>query len=263
MTTLDLGPLTALQGLRELNINEGRFHLKHLEQLTQLKALSLDDLGPPEGATAPQLQLPVSLTEMELALTAKSFYPVKCIPVWARSALQSFEGHLLSLLLSPPFGCESQAGVTRLSSIACLQQLTDLTLCLIGPSSDGQLVFSSLQYLRLEIFDWPAEWQPRWDLTGCPNLSALSLRVQGCDVRQPSLDLRGITGCLASTLLLQLDVEADVRSSADFAGWMLEAVDITARSGQTWRGMQSVHDLIGALAGHLPICQVTVDGERL
>lgn len=269
ITILDLGPLAAVATLRELTIEGGHYHFEYLDQLTQLHALELIDLGPPADETISRLGLPTSLTRLVLESCDWDFAgALGPMPAWARPSLQVFQGRLLSLTLDPPFVGIFDDAPSQLSGLAGLQQLTHLKLgCVMGMSVDGRFALSSLQSLQLETFDWPAGQHPSWDLTSCPSLTSISLVYREWEHGHDSmrvLDLRGITGCLAATLDLELQVKSDMRAIASFSAWVLKGVHISAFCPlRNWRMVQSVHDLIGALAGHLLIPNVVVNNERL
>ena len=270
-TTLDLGPLAAVPTLRVLDLEATRYYLQHLDRLTQLEALVLTDVAHPVGTQASGLRIPLSLTRLELQTSGwedPADPSSGRISEMAKPQLHSFNGHLLSLTLDPHFLCEMKDGLRDLSALACLQQLTYLKLgSVMGTPIDGQLALSSLQSLRLQMIDWPAGPHPRWDLTRCPALQTLSLELYTNEPEDDCvIDLRGIRGCLAATLHVKLgfNLEDDLRALADFSGWMLKAVYIKAgQSRGRWHAEQSVRDLIGALACHLPFSNVFVDNKRL
>ena len=265
---LDLGSLAAVTSLRVLELEGTDVYLHYLAQLTQLEALVLTDVAHPAGAKASSLHIPVSLTRLELQTSDwEDPADVGSIPMsdLAMPKLQTFKGHLLSLTLDPHFLCEMK-GPSHLSALACLQQLTELKLGSVrGTPVDGQLAFSCLQSLHLEMVEWPAGQHPQWGLAGCPALQTLSLDLRVNEPKETCrLDLRGITSCLASTLIVNmLDVNDDMRAIADFSGWLLKEVDIACGTYKgRWYAEQSVRDLLGALVGHVEFSNVFMDGKR-
>lgn len=65
---LDLGPLVEASSLRILEIDGGQLFFEHLDQLTQLRVLGLTDIQPLPGSKPAIIQLPLSLTKLELEL---------------------------------------------------------------------------------------------------------------------------------------------------------------------------------------------------
>lgn len=268
---LDLGALAAVSSLRVLKIIGTNCTLKYMEHLSQLKALVLTDTTHPVGVTAPCLKLPLSLTRLgfQMADWGDSAVEAGYTRPLAITVLHAFQGELRSLTLDPQFVIEFRE--SQLSTLACLQNLTHLKLgFFVGPTLGGRLDLASLQSLHLDTAYWSAGQHPMLNLDSCPNLQSLLLSYCGGDqVGSRMIDLRGITGCLASSLHLELDVSTEMRAIANFSGWRLRAVTIaspviyTLPGGREWRTVQSVHDVLGALAGHVPARNVTVDDERL
>lgn len=267
LTRLDLGSLVASESLRVLEIDAGEAELEYLDQLTQLRNLVLLDPLVPAGMSAACDNFPRSLTRLKLQMSEWDAHTEdsEFMPALAGPALQAFQGQLQSLTLDPPFAGELDS--SQLSALPCLQQVTHLKL---GSGMDtrlgGRLALGSLQFLRLEMIDWPAGQYPQGlDLTSCSKLQSLSLSfLRGMDNEAQTLDIRGITGCRAATLDLRLNLDHHMRASADFSGWKLKTVHITCGTHNgRWRAEQSVRDLIGALANCLPMRKILVDGKRL
>lgn len=272
LAKLDLGSLVEVPSLRTLAINGGCLSFRFLEQLTQLSALKLNDPEPLPGTELYVFHLPVSLTKLELQINEWYQEGLEGVAAPLMPALQEFEGHLRSLTLDPPFVHEFGNGPGLPSAgLASLQQVTHLKLGLVKDTPVcSQPAFSCLQFLQLDILDWPSGSYPQLDLAGCPKLQSLSLSysLQELDDEGCVIDLQGIIGNSAPVLHLELDVWMDMKAFADFSGWALKAVSIgtqprACNSYRDWRVMHSAHDIVGALAGYLPMRNVTVDGQRI
>lgn len=172
--------------------------------------------------------------------------------------------------MAPPYLDEFKDVPGHLSALACLQQVRYLKLGTIQDSSICcQPAFSCLRLLHMDMLDWPLGKYPDMDLAGCPKLHSLWLSYsdENLEDEASAIDLRGIVGNVAPFMQLELRVAPDMRAFADFADWThLAAVHITFPDWlhvKDWRVMQSAHDLVGALAGYLPMHKVTVDGDGI
>ena len=274
-TCLDTGSLYALSSLRTLHIEGAGFSVIHLDQLLSLQELCLDDFNPvPKQESTPFCLLPPQLTHLEM--TVNGDWCTECVPV-LHLVLQQFQGQLRSLTLDPPYMRQYSNNAVDLSATTCLQQLTELRLAFVGAldRTSSQLVLPAPQSLQLHLVDWAFDNLPgeylKWDLSGCPGLQMLSLLFNDeSEVPHNTtvMDLRGVTGCTASSLHLQLSVASSMRAIADFVEWDLRLVTIdTQRINENrdehWHAVQGVKDFLGALVGHIPMCKVTVDGEQL
>lgn len=265
-TPLDVGPLvkvTTLQSLCVEGHDQADLTVAHLDHLTQLTALKMEDFLP---AGVPGVcALPPNL--LRLRLGAGYIYTEPVIEM--RPTFEACQGRLMSLNLAGVFMDEFQQDLGRLSSVACLQHLVHLSFSLNrGSSLSSQVCFPRLEELEICVHDWPAGSWPIWDMSQCPKLSMLHLCFSGAPMHTPPqpVDLLGLTGVRVPKLLLTIEaLETARRAVADFSGWGLKQVHITVSDyrAPAWRQHRSVRDLLGSLAGEVSWSQVTVNSEQL
>lgn len=267
---LDLGSLVALTSLHTLSLQGGGFVLEQLDSLTQLKSLSLAMklLSPIIG---PLCQLPCSLTSLNTASTGGH-----CRSRGAMSLLLQFQGLLQSLTLDVPDMRDLTTGnPAKLSAFACLQQLTHLHFAIgcdeLNSGECSELNLPKLQSLHAEFEYSPNGPYPQWQLRGCPELHRMTLVCYDHDLygddgngSRGKVDLRGILGIQVSSLHLALHIPEDARFVAAFSAWELETVSIESTSPSTskdWPNSQTVQDVLGCLACHVPMRKVMVNYE--
>ena len=263
---LDLGPLYALKNLHVLHLWSGNSNIGFLERLTSLQELHMVDwkrVSPSQlSSESAFCRLPTSLTKLCMDNLT---WQTDATTALVRPALQQFTGHLASLKLGSQFMKQFGNNAAVLSSLQCLWRLRELRLAISGtPTVQGfQLSFPCLQTLEFEVREWAADRQPKWDLSRCPALHMLILTFWDNGSKHQAagpVDLRGITVNQGLLLHLALWVPTDKQAFADFAGWNLETV--TMRSAHSdWRQVQSMLDLLGRLIDHVPISDISIDGE--
>ena len=268
----DVGSLIALTSLSCLSLGGGAFSVQQMEQLTQLRSLCLNDFQKLSDHPGPFCQLPTSLTSLDLV---SDWY---CPSGPSVGPVLQFGGQLESLILDQAYMQDLHNDPACLSTFACLQQLTCLTLSIQdGSSASTELNLPKLQSMHAEFQSWPSGPHPHWQLHGCPALRSLTLKYvcyedELDDGVSRSLDLRGIHGGSVSSLHLELQVPNQIRAVADFDAWRLEEVSLEYENPESecaehertdWRKNQSVRDILGCLVGHFPLSEVNVNEEHV
>ena len=258
-----------LTSLHTLSLQGGHFTVEHLEKLTQLSSLSLISFDLHRDFVRPFCQLPPSLTSLNMASCACC-----CATRITMSRLLHFQAHLQSLTLGGSDMLDLDNSTAKLSALACLQQLTHLQFAMNGGELNGctELHFPKLQSLHAQFVNWPNVEYPHWHLGGCPELRTMTLLYyDDLQSEAPVVDLRGIHGCQLTSLHIELHLAEYIRALAAFDAWRLDAVSIgyvcsdpgIVYDRTEWPKSQSVRDILGCLACHVPASKVTVNGERV
>ena len=264
---LDVSPLAGLT-LRQLSIKgygvqDNR--VRGLAQLSSSSSLRLD------SALPGNFELPKNLTDFTMVgydLWSQAVVDPQADQwVYERTlkTLRSFNGHLQSLALRPcRIGDSSLPDkLATLTSLPCLQRLTDLNIVLRAESWADDAVLASLTQLQSVTILISGADVSRCSFAAWPKLQKLDLT---CILHASSTcwDLTRIIGMRTRYLELSIsDRSSDVRMLTDFAGWGLEAASITMtdETGELvpCKSSQLGRDLLGALWCELPQEVVNVD----
>ena len=189
---IDLAPLSSLQQLRQLSVHTSSYQplpFGHLEYLTQLKSMSLDNVVPLPG-------LPPNITQLSLG-AARSI--TEGLPEAASNSLRCFEGKLSVVSLHMSTLANNPAKLRHIPSIKDAAEVRlEFASYVETVSKWCPYHFTQLAVLHLNIQTAAFPFVPQWDLSTC-NLQQFCLTVT-CSCRVP--DLRGLVHVFADDLQL-------------------------------------------------------------
>lgn len=277
----DLASLASLHTLKVIGkgVDPDDHAIEQLELLTQLKELHLHSIFIVPCSGLHHAPILPQLTGMELHLESYMGYDSD----YAESLLwllENCDGHLKHLFLGAGYMDMMYSRPDRLCSLPCLRQLEHLELEFygthyVGLGSGIVLTFPSLLTLSVKFTTWAKGCCPIWDMSKCLSLHTLALTFADDPPRQiteaetdlqyeehPTLDTTGLKGVHAAVLHVTLNFDPQARTIADFSDWNLDRVRVYASNAVSWRDVQEVRDLLGALLlGGVELDNITFNDE--